>query len=84
MPGTLAYLVTAAETGGGALLILGVYSRWVALALVPVLLGALAVHWPNGWVFSVPGGGWEYPAFLAVAAAAQGLLGSGAFALKNK
>jgi putative oxidoreductase len=83
-PGTLAYLVTAAETFGGALLILGVYTRWVALALVPVLLGALAVHWPNGWMFSVPGGGWEYPAFLAVAAAVQGLLGSGACALKDK
>jgi putative oxidoreductase len=85
LPGTLAYLVMAAETGGGALLILGVYSRWGALALVPVLLGALAaVHWPNGRVFSALRGGWKYPAFLAVATTAQGLPASGAFALKNK
>ncbi len=41
------------------------------------------VHAPNGWCFNVAGGGWEYPAFLAMAAFAQGLLGDGAFALKS-
>ena len=80
--GVLAYAVIAAEIGGGALLILGVYTRWVALALMPILLGALGVHWPNGWVFSAPNGGWEYPAFLTVASIVQSLLGDGALALK--
>lgn len=82
-PGVLAYLVIAAEIGGGALLVLGVYTRWVALALVPILLGAFNVHWPNGWVFSTPNGGWEYPGFLAIAAIVQSLLGGGALALKE-
>ena len=82
-PGVLAYLVIAAEIGGGALLVLGVYTRWVALALVPILLGAFNVHWPNGWVFFTPNGGWEYPAFLAIATIAQSLLGGGALALKE-
>ena len=82
-PGVLAYLVIAAEIGGGALLVLGVYTRWVALALVPILLGALNVHWPNGWVFSTPNGGWEYPAFLVIATLVQSLLGGGALALKE-
>lgn len=81
-PGALAYGVIGAEVIGGALLILGIYARWVALALVPVLLGALQVHLGNGWLFSAPKGGWEYPAYLAIAALAQALLGDGAYALK--
>ncbi len=77
-PGWTAYPVFAAELAGGALLALGVWARWVSLALVPVLLGAVAVHWPNGWMFVAPHGGWEYPAFLAVALVAQACLGGGA------
>ncbi|MCG6871704.1 MAG: DoxX family protein [Gammaproteobacteria bacterium] len=80
-PGWMAYLVTYAEIGGGLLLITGLATRWVALALVPILLGAVSVHWGAGWVFSNPNGGWEYPAFLAVATLVQSLLGGGAFAL---
>lgn len=81
-PGSLAYIVFTAELVGGALLVLGVYTRWVALALIPILIGAALVHAPNGWVFSAPNGGWEYPVFLAVAALVQALLGDGAFALR--
>jgi putative oxidoreductase len=54
----------------------------VSLALVPILLGAMWAHLGNGWVFSNANGGWEYPLYLAVLAAAQSLLGDGAFALK--
>ena len=84
LPGVLAYVVTAAELGAGVLLILGWQARWVALATVPILLGAASVHWPNGWVFSAPGGGWEYPVFLAVAAVAQFLMGNGALAIGSR
>ncbi len=82
LPGGLAYATFAAELVGGLLLILGVYTRHVALALLPILLGALWVHAGNGWLFTAKGGGWEYPAFLAVAAIVQALLGDGAYALK--
>jgi len=81
-PGWLAYVTIAAELLGGTLLALGVYARWVALALVPILLGALQVHLGNGWVFSAEGGGWEYPAFLATASLVQALLGDGVYALR--
>lgn len=82
LPGWLAYLTVICEAVGGALLVLGVQARWVALALSPFLLGALfAVHFPNGWVFTSTGGGWEYPAYLFVLCIAQALLGDGAFAL---
>jgi len=83
LPGLLAYATFAAELLGGLLLIAGVGSRWVSIALVPVLLGATWAHAGNGWVFSAPNGGWEYPAFLTVAAIVQALLGNGAYALAN-
>jgi len=81
-PGFLAYVVFSAEFVGGVLLILGLYTRWVALGLIPILIGAALVHFPNGWVFNAPNGGWEYPVFLIVATAVQALLGSGALAVR--
>lgn len=84
LPGALAYVTIVAELGAGALLLLGLGTRWVALATVPLLLGAAWVHVPNGWVFSAQGGGWEYPVFLAVAALVQFLLGDGAYALSAR
>jgi putative oxidoreductase len=82
LPGWLAYVTFAFEAVGGILLVLGVQTRWVALALSPFLLGALfAVHLPNGWVFTSAGGGWEYPAYLFVLCIAQALIGDGALAL---
>jgi putative oxidoreductase len=82
LPGFLAYLTIIAEVGGGLALILGVATRLVSLALIPVLLGATWVHSGNGWVFSSPNGGWEFPLFWAIVQAAIALLGSGAWALK--
>ncbi len=85
LPGFLAYLTIAAELLGGAALVLGVYSRAVALALVPVMLGALfTAHAGKGFLFSAPGGGWEFPAFWTVTLVVQVLLGEGALALKPR
>jgi len=81
LPSILAYVTFAAELIGGALLIAGVYARIVAPALVPILLGATWAHAGNGWLFTAPNGGWEYPAFLTIVALAVGLLGDGRYAL---
>ena len=83
LPGTFAYVTIAAELVGGAMLILGVYTRTVALALLPVLLGALWVHSGNGWLFTSANGGWEYPAFLALSAVVVAVLGGGRYALRT-
>jgi len=83
LPGFLAWPIMLAELLGGIAILVGFYGRYVSLALIPVLLGALAVHAPNGWVFNAPNGGWEYPAFLALTAFAQALIGDGALALKS-
>ncbi|KAA2237178.1 DoxX family protein [Salinarimonas soli] len=81
-PPILAYPIVAAEVVGGAAIILGLYGRLVSVALLPVLLGAVMVHAGNGWLFTAANGGWEYPAFLAVAALAHALIGDGALALR--
>ncbi len=84
LPGWLAYLTFATEAVGGVLLVLGVQTRWVALALMPALAGAIFwVHGVNGWVFTAPNGGWEYPVFLLAMSIVQFLLGDGAFALSR-
>lgn len=67
LPASLAYVVFALEAIGGVLLVLGIGTRWFALGLVPVLIGATWAHIGNGWVFSNADGGWEYPLFLIVA-----------------
>ena len=81
LPGFLAYVVAPAEILAGAALLLGYRTRLVAVLMIPVLLGASMVHLGNGWLFSAPKGGWEYPVYLVIAAIAQSLLGSGAFSL---
>ena len=81
LPGWTAYATFAAEAVGGVLLILGVQARWVALALLPVLVGATWAHAGNGWMFGYPNGGWEYPLYLSLLGLVQVLLGDGAFAL---
>lgn len=83
LPGILAYPVFGAELLGGLALVGGLYARQVALLLIPVLLGALWVHLPNGWLFTSKGGGWEYPLFLAVVSFASWLIGDGSFALRR-
>jgi putative oxidoreductase len=53
LPGWLAYVTFAAEAVGGMLLVLGVQTRWVVVALSPALFGAIIwVHAWNGWVFT--------------------------------
>jgi len=84
LPGWLAYPTMGAELLGGVLLIAGFHSRVVVAALLPVLIGAVAlVHGGNGWMFGNEGGGWEYPAFLIIASLVQYLLGDGAYSVRE-
>lgn len=83
LPAAVAYVSMALELGLGVSLLLGIHARWAALLGVPLLLGTIvSVHGANGFGFSNPGGGWEYPALWAVLLIVQSLLGDGAFALK--
>ncbi len=82
VPPVLGLVVMAAEIIFGVALILGVYTRIVALLMLPDMLGAIAlVHFHNGFFFNDPNGGWEYPAFWCAALVVQALVGDGALAL---
>ena len=84
LPERLAYMTFAAEAVGGVLLVLGIWTRRVAVALMLPLVGAIIwFHGANGWVFTAPGGGWEYPAFLIAASVALALLGDGAYTIRR-
>lgn len=50
-PWLMAALATAAELVGAVSLLLGLAVRWVSLPLmVTMLVAAITVHWPNGWL----------------------------------
>ena len=83
LPDWFAWVVMLYETIGVLALILGVYTRWVAVFLgVHLLFAAYLGHAANGWPFTAKGGGYEYPMFWAIACFTLALLGSGAHALK--
>jgi putative oxidoreductase len=80
-PALSAWLVSGVELVGGAALILGLATRFVAVPIAFSMLVAVAmVHAKNG--FFLPNG-YEYALTLLVANAALVLTGSGAFALDN-
>ena len=85
LPGFLGYLTIAVELLGGLALIAGLYTRAISLVMVPVLLGAAWFgHGANGFFFSNPNGGWEYPVLWAIVMAALALLGNGAYAIARR
>ena len=81
LPAWMPYIITWAETIGGFLLLAGIRVGWVALALLPLMMGAASILAPNGWQFNSPdGGGWEFAVFVAATLGVQALLGPGSLA----
>ncbi|PWE28179.1 DoxX family protein [Pararhodobacter marinus] len=84
LPAFLGYVTIAAEILGGAALIAGLWTRWVSVAFIPLMIGAgYFGHGANGFFFSNEGGGWEYTAFWTIVLVVQALLGGGAWALRR-
>ncbi|MCA8057342.1 MULTISPECIES: DoxX family protein [Burkholderia cepacia complex] len=82
LPAFFAYSTIALEVIGGAALVLGVYAPWAAIPLALEMFGTIVmVHGSKGWLFTNPGGGWEFPAFWVVTLIVLFLLGDGAYAL---
>lgn len=83
LPAGLAYITIAWEIIGALALILGIYTRWVAVIMTLPLIGAIAtVHGPAGFFFTNPNGGWEFLALWITGLLALALIGDGAFAAK--
>ncbi|MGX1269625.1 DoxX family protein [Streptomyces phaeoluteigriseus] len=70
-----------AETGGGALLALGLATPAAGAAAAGAMTGASAVHVPNG--FFAQGGGYEYAASLGLTAAGLAVTGPGRLSLDH-
>ncbi len=82
-PELFAVLLIAVELGGGILLILGLYTHWVAklLALVAVV-AMVTVHLKNGFFMSA--GGYEYIMLLFAASFSLMITGPGKWSLDKK
>lgn len=56
MPELMVILATAAELGGGILLLIGLAVRWVSIPLmITMIVAACSVHWEDGWFAIAPG-----------------------------
>lgn len=85
LPGAMGSLTMLLEIAGGIALIAGIATRYVSVVLAGVLLGAAVFgHGGNGFTFSNPGGGWEYPLLWAITMLALALLGDGAWSLGRR
>jgi len=81
-PGWMAYLVVAAEFGGGILLLVGLLTRLAALSVVIDMAVAVAkVHWKNGLISSPGKAGYEFPLACGIIAFALIFLGAGPISL---
>ena len=91
LPAVAAWFTILAHGLGGILLIIGLWTRWAALANAVVMLGALIfAHLHQGFFIKAllvdgkpQAAGYEYVLTLVGAAIAQALLGSGALAVKR-
>ena len=79
LPGWLAYFSAAAEFFGGILIVLGLFTRCAAFAvLVNLSVAIWKVHWKNGLLGN---GGYQFPLALAAISFALIFLGGGPMAL---
>ena len=92
LPEVAAWFTILAHGLGGLMMLLGLWTRWAALANLPVMLGALVfVHLNQGYflkgvlVGNAPqAAGYEYVLLIVGATLAQVLLGGGALAITRR
>jgi putative oxidoreductase len=73
------------ETVGAVLIILGLFTRPVAAAIaIEFIVITFVAHWGNGFGWSNPRGGWEYPFLWGLMFFAISLRGGGPYSLDRK
>jgi putative oxidoreductase len=62
-----AYLIMFVELVGGICITIGFLTRpFALLCLIEMIVIAVKAHLPNGWLFTVQGGGGEFPVMWAI------------------
>jgi putative oxidoreductase len=81
----LAYVVFFNETVGAICIMLGLFTRVVA-AMIAVEFAVITfvAHWPNGYGWNAPGGGWEFPFMWGLIFFAIALRGGGPYSLDRQ
>jgi putative oxidoreductase len=81
----LAYVVWLIETLGAVCIMAGLFTRFVAVAaVIEFAVIVFVAHWPAGFWFNRPGGGWEYPLLWGLMFVAIALRGGGPYSLDRK
>lgn len=82
IPAFLAYLVSFCEFVGGILIIVGVFTQYVAVILgIIMIVATFMVHVPKG--YGLANGGYEYTLALLLSCVAVLVLGSGKYAVSK-
>lgn len=77
-----AYVIFFNETIGAVCLMLGLFTRVIAAVIaVEFAVITFVAHFPNGFGFTRPGGGWEYPLMWGLIIFAISLRGGGPYSL---
>jgi len=78
-----AYAVFFLETIGAVMIMLGLFTRFIAAAVaIEFAIITFVAHWPAG--FAAGRGGWEYPLFWGLIIFAIALRGGGPYSLDRK
>jgi putative oxidoreductase len=81
----LAYVVFFLETVGAVMIMLGWFTRLFAAAIaIEFSIITFVAHWPNGFGWTNPRGGWEYPLLWGLMFLAIALHGGGPYSLDRK
>lgn len=77
-----AYVIFFNETIGAVCLMLGLFTRIIApMIAIEFAVITFVAHFPNGFSFSNPKGGWEYPLMWGLIIFAIALRGGGPYSL---
>ena len=77
-----AYLIYFLETGGAVMIMLGLFTRLVApMIAIQFFIITFMAHFANGYGWTNPRGGWEFPLMWGVLFFAIALRGGGPYSL---
>jgi putative oxidoreductase len=77
-----AYVIFFNETLGALFLMLGLFTRIVAASIaIEFAVITFVAHFHNGFAFSSPGGGWEFPLMWGLIVFAIALKGGGPYSI---